>query len=472
MDRKIILFELNEVPLRIVDAYCRWHPESALARRLPECFQYETYCENVGHLSPWNTWPTFHRGVVNDRHLIADFGQDLSGADEAFPPLWTLLARGGVRTGVFGSLHTYPMPRDLENFEFFLPDTFAAGAECFPNSIELFQKFNLTMARESARNVSTKLPWRDALRLLRSAPDLGLRVRTFLDVGRQLVDERVKSWKKSRRRTYQAVLAFDIFMRNLERTRPAFSTFFTNHVASAQHRFWAAAFPGDYEKFGFDAQWVDTYAHEIEFAMNKFDAFFARLVAFADRNPEYVVWVATSMGQEAIETSPLETQLYLTEAGKFTAALGLDPADWEPRPAMLPQWNVLVRPGKAGIFRDALGGVEIDGRPLGFREAAGGFFSLDFGHQNLFDKPQQAKVGGRAVPFADLGLKNVEIEDKSNASAYHIPQGTLLIYDPTRREVKRVARTQVPVTEIAPTILRNFAVPVPAYMAKPARLGA
>lgn len=34
MDKRIILFELNEVPLRIIDQFCRWHPESALARHL------------------------------------------------------------------------------------------------------------------------------------------------------------------------------------------------------------------------------------------------------------------------------------------------------------------------------------------------------------------------------------------------------------------------------------------------------
>ena len=43
------------------------------------------------------------------------------------------------------------------------------------------------------------------------------------------------------RRTYQAGLAFDIFINFLQSTKPAFATFFTNHVASSMHRFWAAA---------------------------------------------------------------------------------------------------------------------------------------------------------------------------------------------------------------------------------------
>src|SRR5579884_4144286 len=120
MDRKIILFELNEVPFRIVEEYSRWHPESTLARRRDQFFQYETYTEDVSALSPWKTWPSLHRGVPDHRHLIQDFGQDLHDADQEFPPLWKLLAQNGVRTGVCGSLHTYPMPDDLEGYAFFL----------------------------------------------------------------------------------------------------------------------------------------------------------------------------------------------------------------------------------------------------------------------------------------------------------------------------------------------------------------
>ncbi|HEY6563860.1 MAG TPA: hypothetical protein VIY86_05155, partial [Pirellulaceae bacterium] len=159
MGKKIVFFELNEVPYRIIDEYCRWRPKSAFARLLPKCFQYETYSEDRGHLSPWKTWPTLHRGVSNAQHFIEDFGQDLSEVDRDFPPLWRILSQNGIRTGVCGSLHTYPLPTDLSGYQFYLPDTFAAGSECFPKKLSIFQEFNLRMARESARNVSTKIPW-------------------------------------------------------------------------------------------------------------------------------------------------------------------------------------------------------------------------------------------------------------------------------------------------------------------------
>jgi hypothetical protein len=95
-------------------------------------------------------------------------------------------------------------------------------------------------------------------------------------------------------------------MKYLDKTRPGFATFFTNHVASSMHRYWAAVFPGDYAKFEFTEDWVNTFQHEIDFTMGKFAQFFEKLVAFVDHNPDYQLWVATSMGQAATRGSPCD----------------------------------------------------------------------------------------------------------------------------------------------------------------------
>ena len=470
MGKKIILFELNEVPYRIVDEFCSWRPRSSLARLLPQCRQYESYAEDRSSLSPWKTWPSVHRGVNDEKHMIHDFGQDLTGVDAEFPPLWQILASHGVSTGVCGSLHTYPMPRNLEGYKFFLPDTFAAGSECFPKKLNTFQEFNLAMARDSARNVETRVPWASALRQLAAAPDLGFKLRTFAEVAGQLVSERVQDWRKTRRRTWQSVLAFDVFMKQLETTKPAFSTFFTNHVASSMHRFWAAAFPQDYSEFGYDRQWVKTYRNEIDFTMSKFDDFFARLVSFVDRNSGYVLWVATSMGQAATKALPLETQLYVTDLARFTQAIGLAAEDWSLMPAMLPQVNLRVSERKLAAFRATIDTLAIDGIPLSYRESENGFFSLDFGHHNL---PPDTPISlhGKGVDFGTLGLTNVEIKDKSGTTAYHIPSGSLIVYDPADRSPRSPGRPQVSTLELAPTLLRNFGVPIPPYMKRPASVG-
>jgi hypothetical protein len=470
MDKKIILFELNEVPLRVIDQFCHWSPQSALARRLGDCHQYETYTEDVGHLSPWTTWPTLHRGVPDSRHLIANFGQDMRAVNKEFPPLWELLAGHGVRTGICGSLHSYPMPTDLNHYAFYLPDTFAAGSECFPGRLATFQEFNLRMARESAMNVSQKLPWHTALNVLAAAPGLGLRMQTLVDVGVQLISERLQAWRKIRRRTYQAVLAFDVFMKQLTSTTPDFVSFFTNHVASSLHRYWAATFPKDYEKFGFDSDWVRTFSREIQFTMQKFDDMFGRLIRFVDAHPEYNLWITTSMGQAATTALPVETALLATDVPRFMSLLGIDASHWQRAPAMVPQLNVTIAGNDhAATFRKALAGFLVNGQPLRYREAEGNFFSIDFGHPNLHLAPPVVAYEGRTVAFAEAGLQTVAIDDKSGSTAYHVPQGSLLIYDPLRRGAKR-GRTQISTLDIAPTLLQNYAVPVPSYMRNPATL--
>lgn len=465
-DRKIILFELNEVPLRILDEFRRRRPSSALARRWKEMQVHESVTEDPGHLSPWVTWPTLHRGVTVEQHGILNFGQELGAIDREHPPIWQRLAAGGVRVGVGGSLHTHPMPESLEGYAFYLPDTFAAGSECFPESLEAFQDFNLRMARDSARNVSTRVPWDAALRFLAAAPGLGLRPSTAGRLAAQVASERLRPHRRVRRRTSQAELAFDVFSRALVRERPDFSTFFTNHVASSMHRFWAAAYPEDYDEIGYDEEWMATWAGEIDFTMRAADRMLARLFHFVDRNPEWTLVVASSMGQAATTAKPVETQLYATDVARFMAFLGVPSEAWHEQPAMLPQLVVVVSDEHRDAFLERLAGVEIAGAPLAHAVSDGRHVTIDLGHPDLHRGPGTARVDGRETPFIDMGLEATVIEDMTGTSAYHVPAGSLLIHRPELRDAPESARRggQVSTVEVAPWLLANFGLPVPSSL--------
>ncbi len=460
---KIILFELNEVPVRIIDYYRRLRPDSWLASSAAKVKKYETFSENQGHLSPWNTWPTVHRGVANDRHYISDFNQDLTEVDREFPPIWQILAKNGIRTGVFGSLHSYPLPREITNYDFYVPDVFAAGSECFPANVEVFQEVNLRLSRESARNVDRSVPFGAIAKLLANIGDLGFRPSTMLDVGGHLALEKLSPWKTTRRRTYQSVIAFDIFFKLVNKQKPDFVTFFTNHVASSLHRYWAALFPGDYENQKYESDWIETYDGEILFAMDKADKMLARLGSFVDKNPDYKLLITSSMGQNAVECEPIETQLYVDDNTKFIAMLGAGHADFEPLPSMLPQFNFAIAEGKAGVIEQNIAGLRINGEPIVYRRLEGRGFSIDLGHANL----KQTDVTLNATPIAltETGMRNVVIEDKSSSTAYHIPEGHLLAYHPSFDETS-FAANQLPTEEIAPLILENFGIQIPDYMVK------
>lgn len=470
MQRRVIFFELNEVPWRIIDEYIEANPDSQLARIMPTSRQYTSITADRGHLSPWTTWPTVHRGVNNEHHMISAFGQDRTEVDKQYPPVWEMLRDHGVSVGICGTLHTHPTPRDIEAYSFFLPDTFASDATAFPDELQTFQAFNLKMARESARNVDTGVPVGEALKVLKKTPAIGIRPATYAALAAQLVAERRKPWRSTRRRTFQAVLAFDLFMKQLADRRPSFSSFFTNHVASAMHRYWAASYPQDYQDLGLGADWMDKYRDEVPWAMDQADAMIGRLAQFCEDRPEYQLWIVSSMGQGATKAQPLETQLYLNDVAAFAAALGL-PRDhgWEIRPAMAPQRNVRIDQQHTESFEAGLRSITIGANPLSYKRD-GEFFSIDFGQPNLHNQPDALQVDGQPQQLADYGLQIVEIEDRSDTTAYHIPEGILSIYDPQVRTVRPLGRPEVSVLQIAPSLLAQFGLTPPDYMQPPTEL--
>lgn len=467
---RIVLLELNEVPFRILDDFAAANPGSHLARLLPRSSQFSTHAADDpagiphGALSPWITWPTVHRGVEHARHGVTHLGQDLSEVDRRYPPLWRLLTAAGVESAVFGALHTHPLPPDVERYAFYVPDTFAASEVCHPPQLSAFQAFNLRMARASARNVSTGIDWASARNLLLALPKLGIRAETLVQVARQLAEERLRPWRRVRRRTFQSVLGFDVFWRQLRRTRPRFATFFSNHVASAMHRYWAATYPHEYERFDFDAEWISHFRDEIGFAMQVADGWLGRLVAWTEATPGAALLATSSMGQAATRAHRVTTQLYVRDVDRFFAALGLRAGEWVRQPAMEPDLNVKVVAEREEALRERLDGLVIDGKPVRYDPRGEGFFSIIFGQSNLGDRPDAIELGGMARSPESLGLENTEVDEQGGSTAFHIPEGHLLLYEPHAERPRDSARREVSTLEIAPFVLRQLGVPAPPYM--------
>lgn len=460
--RALILFELNEVPFRVIDAFCAGRPDSTLARLLPRCRQWVTVCENREKLSPWSTWPTLHRGVPDGQHGLLYLGQDRRDADARFPPVWTLLAAGGLEVGVFGSLHTHPPPGTTDGIAFWVPDSFAPDPRCLPEALVPFQRWNLEMSRASARNVAAGVRWRSALPFLASAPRVGLRAATALRCAHQLAVERLRPARRTRRRSLQALLAFDLFEHQLRATRPAFACFYTNHVAAAMHRYWAAAFPEDYAERALSDDWIHRYAGEIDAAMRVFDACLARLARIASER-DAALWIASAAGQAATRAQPLHTQLHLADLPRFMERLGVERAAWSPRPGMAPHVGVVVAEPQRARFRERLGELRVAGESLHWHELEGGFFKLGIETPDLDAERASATLGGERVALAELGLANLRVDEQARATAHHRPEGSLLVFDPRERTANG-GRETVSTFDVAPSILRHFGRPAPDWM--------
>jgi len=460
--RKLILFELNEVPFAVIDYFCRKFPASHLAKTLPRCVQYETYTEDKGELHPWATWPTFHRGVSNQQHQIKDFGQSLKKIDKEYPPVWKILNHHKISTGVFASMNSYPMPHNYGSYAFYVPDPFAVDSLAHPSQVIPFQEFNLAMSRKSEVNVHSGVAVKSAVKMLGSLPFLGITRKTLTKVMGQLLKEKMAPHIKARRRTYQSVLAFDVYMKLLRTRQPAFSTYFSNHVASTMHRFWAATFPNDYEVNNLPQQWIHKYRGEIDFAMEKFDEFFKELTTFVDANPDYKIIVASSMGQKGTIAELVDTRTCAKDVQRLMDRLGLKADEWEAHPAMHPQCNVVIRESKIQEFTNLIDQLVIAGSPVQYRNNGKGHFSLNFGHVNL--AVDYAMLNGEKIAFEELGLANDQVDDESAGTAYHTPEGSLFIYDPLDNATKKDRKRQWSTVTIAPSILENFGIAVPSYM--------
>src|SRR5207249_3760119 len=119
-------------PYFILEEFVKRHPRSAFAVILKTSKQYETFSEDKGHLSPWVTWPSLHRGVNNEKHHLFDINQDTALLDREYPPVWQILQKSGIKTGVFGSLQSYTDRLILNDYSFYVPDTFAVNPQCHP----------------------------------------------------------------------------------------------------------------------------------------------------------------------------------------------------------------------------------------------------------------------------------------------------------------------------------------------------
>src|SRR5688572_18284294 len=68
--RPVLLLEINEVPLRVWKKYAANPRFPSIGRFLRESRLVETEVSDDGELSPWCTWPTFHRGLPKKEHGI------------------------------------------------------------------------------------------------------------------------------------------------------------------------------------------------------------------------------------------------------------------------------------------------------------------------------------------------------------------------------------------------------------------
>lgn len=442
MKKQIIFLELNEVPDLLLDRYAQ--SSSSFSAVLSKFSRYQTYCHDRIHLSPWITWPTVHRGVGYENHRIDNLGQDVTEADLHFSPIWKDLKKAGFDVGVYGSLHTSALPSDYTNYSFYVPEPFSDHSTCHPSDLIPFQDFQLNLSRRSARNVDGSLPTKQRKKLILSLFSLGLKPRTILMLLKQLILEKLIKPRLTRRRILQSALNFDIYCKLLESNSPDFSTFFTNHVASAMHRYWEASFPSDYGELSQSQEWRQVFRSEITKAMNLTEYMITSLMKFADQSPSRELWVCSSMGQSPVQGyDSIKFQLILSHPIKLLEFLGLQPSLYSIKPTMAPRVTYSSEDQSAlDLFSDRLEVMTINGLKIE-KMSHPGTLSLRIMHWNT--DPEVVYMGN-SFDLKKAGFEMVPIDDSSGTSAYHVPEGILLIYG--KDSSRFVTKSPIPTTKI------------------------
>ena len=452
--RSVILYELNEVPWRVVDLYVQERPASHLAGLLASGMSLTTENHDPVPLQPWRTWPTFHTSMYTDDHNSFDLGQD--PATFRGVPMWDVVEAAGHPVGLFGPLQSWPS-RVLAHGGFFVPDTFSRTPETFPDDLRRFQQFNITMTRE---NTFSSEAGPDGAAMLATGLDLvrrGLTPSSVVTLGTHLVKERRDHRYRGRRSTMQVLPTFDLYWRLHQRTRPRLSIFFTNHVAGMMHRYWGDWVPDYAESENYVPDPV--FRHFVSTAMDLSDRQLGRIRRYVDAHPGTVLVVAGSMGQGPIPYRHLDRTFVLEDPDLLLRELGLGRADVGL--AMYPRVSLAFESeAEARASIPALQSVHGEDCGAVFRDfnVSGRTASFEINFDDVGAGPEEiltvvpAGAGPQTTTPAALGIA-VRSRTGGGNTAYHIPEGILLAYgagintDP--------GRAAVDILDVAPSLLAN-----------------
>jgi len=423
-------------------------------------------------ISPWIIWPSIYSGLEPHEHGIIGFGQDTSSIRGRC--VWDVLDANQVSVGVFGSLMSYP-PRNGGNTRYYVPEGLADDADCIPPEARAVQEFSIFSARNYSESFSLKAL--EAVGLLFKSMKSGVRSNTVLKTLAQVPKEVIfGSARVPERAMLASYIAYDAFHALYTRYRPAFATLHMNHVAYMQHRYWRAAEPELYRDelsatdqrfFGNVAErkrYEDRFSHWIERSFAYTDELLGRLLEMVDDRT--IVLVGTGLGQRPFDPvgeihNPV---VRLVKERELFDAVGL--TEYTVLHQMNPDVTVNFPSEElAQRGEQALAGLYVQADESLFHVARRGpqvFVELNMPRrQGSASMPpiRHKAIAGFEAPFS----KHIhEHPTADQSTAHHKDTGWLLAY--AKGLKLSSSETSMSVTEIAPTILSWFDVPIPAWM--------
>lgn len=426
---RLVVLEVNEVPLRVLEHMADGGTCPQLARLLSSSTVAITEVRErlPREMYPSQTWASMGMGVPWSEHQVFWFN-DRKPVEHPF--YWQQAARRGRTVGLVGTLHSSPLDRQCPEpeFLFVLPDCFAEDTRARPAQLERFQQLNLRLTQRSGRTSSVS-PALGDLRDLSALRHLGLRLSTVRQLTRLVAGVASGRVPRERLRLAQFLLLRDLFLRKLSTDEPDLGVFFTNHVASAMHRYWYATFPGDFERPLYDQAWIERYHREIPAAVERLDEFIGSVRRFCQESGRTLV-LTSSMGQAASTSLSTDRSLsaVVTDPHRFLTAIGV--RRFRVAPAMVPQLSMLFETeadAESALRRLQVVAVEGLSRVVD-RSDRTITVSYDFARPT-----DTLVIDGVAIPAAAAGVSLKRVDD--HGSGRHHPDGVLIIDGPVLHSV-------------------------------------
>ncbi|NOT45023.1 MAG: hypothetical protein HOP14_10525 [Acidobacteria bacterium] len=444
----VILLEFNELTPAVIERFMAEGHLPNFSRFAGEAVRFTTRAEEpFTLLEPWIQWVTVHSGLAYKEHGVLKLDQ---GHHLAAPRLWDLVSREGRRSWVCGSMNVnYEADCDA----YVLPDPWCTKVAPRPDELRPFFDFVQTTVQEHTNEAHAASPAAYA-RFAAWMLQRGLSMDSVTSIMKQLSTERFDrtQWKRP---AVLDQLQFDVFSHYYRRLRPAFSTLFLNSTAHFQHAYWDSMEPAAYSD-GAGSGERTRFKDAIRFGYEQMDALLGRILQLAGSDVTLVLCTALSQ-----EPSRGERDFYRPRDIDALIRLAGLPAHVSVAPVMTQQF--FVEFADTASVEDAvtrLAAVRWNDQPALRTRRDGLRLFVSCGIRSRVPAGATLAFGDSRLPFEDVFYRV-----PTRKVADHNPDGLFWIRQPDRATAT-VAET-VPLTSVAPTLLKLLGIGIPDYMGEP-----
>jgi hypothetical protein len=222
---QVVLLELNEVNFDHLRLYAARGRLPNLASLIERHGVVETTSEQGGEeLEPWIQWVTAHTGLALKDHCVFRLG-DIVTRDIA--QIWEVLEERGLRVGAICPMNAKNRTQDAA---FFVPDPWTATEATAPT---LLKRMHSAIRQIVNDNAQARISFASAAWLgvgaLRYA-----RITNYPYYAALIAAARRKPWVKA---MFLDLLLSDVFVGEVCRRKPHFSSLFLNAAAHIQHHY-------------------------------------------------------------------------------------------------------------------------------------------------------------------------------------------------------------------------------------------